>query len=462
MTDVAVDPAVGTRVDGRGPALPVARGTTAPQDRPVSRVRLLLRVFLMALGVAAVVMLAGGLAARSLAQTEAVRDAAVRTDQLALDVAQPVMGDGLTRMRPADVARLDRRVRESMTGRGVARVKVWRSDGTIVYSDEPRLIGARFALGDEEREAFETGETEAETSELDGAENRFERGHGPLLEVYRSVRTPDGTPLLFEVYYRYEDVLTSATSIGLGFVVVTGVSLLLFLLALLPLLHRLVRTVERAREQRELLLLKALDASDAERRRIAAALHDGPVQDLVGASYRLGATASGVRNGAAADSLAEAERAVRGTIEGLRDALVDLYPAALTEEGVAAVVADLATGARARGAVVVVRIDPALRLPADAERLVFRVVRETLANAVKHADGAVIRIGLQQVDGRPELVVEDDGPGFDAAGLLASPPEGHFGLRLLRDAVAESGVGAELTVASRTGAGTRWRLVLEP
>ena len=54
------------------------------------------------------------------------------------------------------------------------------------------------------------------------------------------------------------------------------------------------------------------------------------------------------------------------------------------------------------------------------------------------------------------LEVKDDGPGFDVAEQLRHPPEGHFGLRVLRDIAAAA--GAELTVASAPGEGTRWRL----
>jgi two-component system NarL family sensor kinase len=43
----------------------------------------------------------------------------------------------------------------------------------------------------------------ADVSDLRLPENRFERSHGKLLEVYRPVGTPDGQPLLFETYFKY-------------------------------------------------------------------------------------------------------------------------------------------------------------------------------------------------------------------------------------------------------------------
>ena len=50
--------------------------------------------------------------------------------------------------------------------------------------------------------------------------------------------------------------------------------------------------------------------------------------------------------------------------------------------------------------------------------------------------------------GPDRLVVEDDGTGFDAAGV----PPGHFGLTSMRDRA--EGMGAALDVRSRSGEGT--------
>jgi signal transduction histidine kinase len=221
-----------------------------------------------------------------------------------------------------------------------------------------------------------------------------------------------------------------------------------------------VRAVDRAREQREALLQRALDASDAERRRIAAALHDGPVQDLVGASYQLGAASSAVAGTDAARTLEEAELTTRGTVQILRAALVDIYPPTLAESGLGEALGDLAATARSRSIPVLVRIDPEVRLSDEAERLVFRVARETLANAVKHGAGTPVTVTVAAEAGGTVLTVADTGPGFDAEAMLAAPASAHFGLRLLRDAITDSGVAAELQVRSTPGAGTTWRLTV--
>ena len=87
----------------------------------------------------------------------------------------------------------------------LVRVKVWSEDGTIVYSDESRLIGEQFTLGDDERAIFTSGDQGAEVSDLSKPENRYET-ESKLLEVYSLTETPSGTPLLFEAYFRYSGV----------------------------------------------------------------------------------------------------------------------------------------------------------------------------------------------------------------------------------------------------------------
>jgi signal transduction histidine kinase len=112
-----------------------------------------------------------------------------------------------------------------------------------------------------------------------------------------------------------------------------------------------------------------------------------------------------------------------------------------------------------------VRLDvpDTLELPEATEALVFRVAQECLRNAARHADAGSVEVRLTAAgDGRPlVLEVEDDGSGFDAAAVLAEPPEGHVGVRVMADVAASS--GATLLVRSAPGAGTCWRLeVPEP
>jgi signal transduction histidine kinase len=425
------------------------------------------RVFAQ-VGAAAAVVLAlvavlGLGAARRIAEQESVNDAARSTDLLADAVVQPALTDALVAGDPEAVAALDAVVRERVLGPAVLRVKIWDADGRIVYSDAPDLIGEVFPLGDDENDVLRAPATKAEVSDLDEPENRLERDEGRLLEVYRPVWTPDGTVLLFETYSRYDVVTERAAAVWRGFAGVTLTSLLLFVVLLLPVLWTLLDRLRRAQQQREELLRQAVDASDAERRRIAATLHDGVVQELVAASFALsGAADEAERTGTAltAERIRDAGGTVRTSIRGLRSLLVAIYPDSLQSAGLVAALTDLVGGLASRG--VRVRLDvpdeAVAGIEPEVQQLVYRVAQETLRNAVAHAGAAEVLVRLSRDADAVVLEVDDDGRGFDVAAALAAPAEGHFGLRLLRDLATAA--GAELSVRSAPGAGTSWRLTV--
>ena len=88
----------------------------------------------------------------------------------------------------------------------------------------------------------------------------------------------------------------------------------------------------------------ALDSSETERRRIAADLHDGVVQDLAGVSYSLAALSDRVDDPAARRSLERTATTTRGAVRSLRSLLVDIYPASLASAGLTASISDLLAG----------------------------------------------------------------------------------------------------------------------
>lgn len=449
--------------DGR---VVLSRGASAAAPAaPVRTWRVFLQVGAAGVVVLVLVAVLGLGASRRIAEQESVNDAARSTDLLADAVVQPALTDGVLTGDPDALAALDAVVRDRVLGDAVARVKLWDAEGRIVYSDEPRLIGEAFPLGDEERAVLADPATQADVSDLDEPENRYERDQGQLLEVYRPVWTPDGTVLLFETYSRYDVVTERAAAVWRGFAGITVTSLLLLLVLLLPVLWTLLDRLRRGQDQRERLLRSAVDASDAERRRIAATLHDGVVQELAASSFALAGAAERAERAGSPDVAADVRAAsgtVRTSIRGLRSLLVDIYPPSLRTAGLGAALADLAGGLASRGVRVRVEApDAALAgVGVDAQQLVYRVAQETVRNAVAHAGATEVRVTLSREAGLLVLEVADDGSGFDAAAALARPPEGHLGLRVLGDLAAAA--GADLSVASAPGAGTRWRLAVDP
>lgn len=438
----------------------LATGHAVHVDRPVNRRQLMLRILGLALVVAAVVTVGAGIVMRQLDLASAEGDAAQVARVFALDVAQPALRDGVATGNAVDLAGLESLVRNRMVPGNILRVRLWRADGKIVYSDDRRLIGRTFPLLAADLKTINTGGIEYGAADLSAPDNLYLRGHSPPLEVDVGVHTPNGTRMMITVDFDYGVVRARADALWVRFAAVAVGSVLLLLAGLLPLIRRLIRSLDRGHTQRQVLLQRAIDASDAERRRVAALLHDGPVQELVGASYFIGAASIRTHDTDAGRILEEAERTVQATVASLRALLLDVYPPALGELGLAAALDSLAEGARSRGATVKIEVKGGLKLTTQTEMLVFRVARETLANAVKHGEGNSVTVKVRQERSRTVLTVADDGPGFDAKTLIAHPRAGHFGLRMLRDAVTEAGLDTSLTVKSARGSGTTWRLTV--
>jgi signal transduction histidine kinase len=407
------------------------------------------------------VAVAGAFASRRVAEREAVTDAAHTTDLIAQQVVQPAIRNGLVSGNPAALAAIDRVVRRQVLKSSVVRVKLWTAAGRIVYSDESALIGQTFPLGSQDRAALARPTVHAEVSDLQRPENKYERGFGKLLEVYRPVWTPSGQPLLFETYSPYSQVTQRTGQLWRGFAGITISSLLILVALLLPILWRLLNRVSRAQSQREVLLRRAVDASAEERQRIAGTLHDGPVQELAATSFTVAGAAeraAGSGQPELAQMLTTAAGAVRASIRGLRSLLVDIYPPSLTTAGLVPALTDLTEVLAARSIATHLDLDQdaAERLSPDQQQLVFRIARECLRNAARHAGARSVGVRLFRQGHATVLEINDDGAGFDPAPVLTNPEDGHFGLKILTD-VAASG-GADLLLATAPGAGCRWRL----
>lgn len=387
---------------------------------------------------------------------EAIRDAKQVAELAGDGIVEPALDAGILRGDRTSVARLDRIVRGSLLRNDLVRVKLWSEDGRILYSDEGRLVGSRYQLGDEELEALRERQTDAEISDLGRPENRFERPQGKLLEVYHGIRGPGGDPMLFEVYLRYESIAASGRRLWQRFAPALIITLVLLEIAQVPLAYSLARRVRRGQEERVRLLRQAIASSDLERGRIAADLHDGAVQNLAGVSYSLSAAAGDLERGdrdSAVAAIEEAARETRRSIRDLRTLLVDIYPADLHRSGLAAALGDLVSRAATRGVEAEVDVDEQLRLAPEVEALLYRTAQEAVRNALEHADPRHLALSVVTDNGTARLEVRDDGSGFDPD---EASTRGHFGLRVLSD-LADNASGS-LRVTSAPGAGTTVRL----
>lgn len=409
----------------------------------------------------AAIGIAGFAYLRHVATSEAVKDAKRITQIVSETTVQPNISDGLVAGQPRAIRRFDRVIRQRVLRDPIVRVKVWGPDGRLVYSDEPRLIGATYPLGKDERDSFRTGEVEADVSDLSRPENRFDHGEGKLLEVYLPVHTPGGKPLLFEAYQKYSSVATLGDGIWLAFAPALIVALVLLELLQVPLASSMAKRIRQGQEDREALLQRAIDASDLERRRVARDLHDGPVQSLAGVSFSLAAAAERIGGTADPDdptlrALRQGATQSRQAQRGLRRALVEIHPPRLEGAGLEGALDDLVSPLSDTGIKSRVEVPPTLRLTPKTEAVMFRVAQEAVRNAVAHADPDTVSVSVVSENGRASLTVDDDGRGFVPEEEQRRRGEGHVGLQLMRELVRDA--GGEMHVESRRGRGTTIRV----
>ena len=427
-------------------------------ERPPTAVSVLVRFALGSVAAIAVALVGGYFALRSVAIDEAKRETRTKVQESGT-LVESIIDDDLVRGDPTARARVDDAVVSRILSDSIVRVKIWSSDGRVLYSDNSEQIGGRYELEDEEQHLLREGGASVEVSDLDRPENALDRGEGELIEAYTRIRTPSGTPLLFEMYQSLDAVTADARRLLRALAPPILGAIALILLIQVPLLGSLTRRLQQTHEEREALLGNAIAASARERRRVASYLHDGPVQEIAGLAYGLApladdAAARGSRG--QADVLRTTIERLRRTVRDLRALLVELHPPHLAAAGIEAAIADLVSPLQASGVDVSVAIDAAERLGREQEALVYRVAQEALRNVVAYAGAGSVQVELAVEDGVARLVVADDGRGFDRALRERRLAEGHLGLSLVEELARES--GGTLRIESSEGAGTRVEL----
>jgi signal transduction histidine kinase/ligand-binding sensor domain-containing protein len=199
-----------------------------------------------------------------------------------------------------------------------------------------------------------------------------------------------------------------------------------------------------------------------ERTRIAREIHDTLAQGFVAVSVHLELVAQLMRGSvdAAREQLERAQALVRSSLEDARTSIWELRSQSGEREDLAARIlrtAEEVTGRAHAHARVQMHVTGTNHpLDEDVERELMRIAREAVTNAVRHGDPENIGVRLEFEAGMFGMEIRDDGRGF--AGKPADGASGHFGLTGMRErAVA---IGANLTVESSPGSGTRVRVGL--
>jgi signal transduction histidine kinase/ligand-binding sensor domain-containing protein len=236
-----------------------------------------------------------------------------------------------------------------------------------------------------------------------------------------------------------------------------------FLLAMIALAAALVIEITRRRTQARVERLNMRFQERAtERERIASQIHDTFIQDLIGTALQLELVGLQMEEDTAVArrSLHDLAARLRGVIARSRDIISNLHSMAAPEQGLIELLQHVDAEFRLgdEPAFEVVGEGVAVELSPFVRDEVYRICREALANAFRHASAKNVLVTVHFDSDLLKIVVADDGSGMTEQ-MQAYGRPGHFGLSGMRAHARR--IGAKLSVQSECDRGTRVTLELE-
>ena len=461
-----------------------ANSKSMPAMRPFDSLkrwspRSLATQFLVAGGLVSILaMVVTGFLVKSQIERGVTRNSAAATALYVDSIIAPLLPDMQTSQMLDDSAAhaLDETLAQGALGQQLLSFRLWRRDGTILYSSVKGQTGKRFEPSRNLKAAFD-GLLVAEFDRVDDPESEKERESGePLLEIYNPVRQPwSGEVVAVSEFYEVApDLARDLTEAAIkSWLAVAGATLFFFLI-LSAIVLRGSRTIDaqsRALSERVAELSALLKQNRAlqmrvgraaqrtaalnERylRRIGADLHDGPAQLIALAALRLdGPVLSD--NAAPFDTRQREALAIKASLDDALEEIRSICNGLVLPRIEASDLLEILTMAvrqheQRTGSKVALTASGAPRtLSTSAKICTYRFVQEALNNGFRHGLGVAQSVTQSFDDDRIHVEVTDGGPGFDPNAV----PAESIGLAGLRDRIES--LGGSMVVRS-SHAGTR-------
>ncbi|MEK5266942.1 sensor histidine kinase [Weizmannia sp. FSL W8-0401] len=218
-------------------------------------------------------------------------------------------------------------------------------------------------------------------------------------------------------------------------------------------LQNISEAIEDAKHKQE-FGLRVIEAQEEERKRISREIHDGPAQMLANMLLRSDLVEKIYHENGMEEAIAEMrtlKELVRDSLKEVRRIIYDLRPMALDDLGLIPTLKKyLSTIENYKGSPVITyrHLGEERRLPTNYEIALFRLIQESVQNALKHAKATEIQVKSELRKNSFIATVKDNGVGFD----IRSIREGAFGIVGMRERV--SLLNGEISIHSKRGAGT--------
>ncbi|MEC1523418.1 sensor histidine kinase [Neobacillus niacini] len=200
--------------------------------------------------------------------------------------------------------------------------------------------------------------------------------------------------------------------------------------------------------------LKIIEAQEEERKRLSRDIHDGPAQMLANVIMRSDLVDRVYREQGPEEAFKEIgsfKKMVRAALYEVRRIIYDLRPMALDDLGLVPTLRKYLQTIEEyhnKSKIEFIPIGIERRLPTKYEVGLFRLIQESVQNALKHADACEIKVRLEMTRNELTVLIKDNGSGFDTS---QKKPES-FGIIGMRERVEL--LEGNITFESKIGKGT--------
>ena len=223
--------------------------------------------------------------------------------------------------------------------------------------------------------------------------------------------------------------------------------------------QRAEEAFRRSGEELRLLSSQLLTAQETERGRIARELHDGIGQSLSAIKFRVEDALGQLAKGSTESTVSTLDNLIpliQGTVEEVRRITMDLRPSTLDDLGILSTIAWLCREFQATYSTLEIKREISAKeneIPNALKIVIYRVLQEALNNVAKHSGADKVTISLRKKDNTIQLIIEDNGCGFDVEEALSvESSERGFGLGSMKERTELS--GGTFIINSAKGSGT--------
>lgn len=218
-------------------------------------------------------------------------------------------------------------------------------------------------------------------------------------------------------------------------------------------LKKMTEVIEDAKMKQD-FGLKIIEAQEEERKRLSREIHDGPAQMMANVMMRSDLIEKVYNEYGAKDALSEVKnlkKMVRNALYEVRRIIYDLRPMALDDLGLVPTLKKYLQTIEeyhSTTRIAYKNIGEEKRIPSKFEVALFRLVQESVQNALKHANASEIVVKLEMKPDKITILIKDDGQGFDPKERKAES----FGIIGMRERVEL--LSGDITIDSKVGKGT--------